>query len=1067
MRDSEVRRVFIRLFLADVENGGPRDIAEYLELFPGHEALVSREDARLRLGRPEGVRSPQRRVGPFLILSALGRGGQGEVYVAEDLRSGHRVALKVLTQWTRLTEQAKARFRREAAVVSRLDHPAICRVLDSGIDGGVPYIAMELVEGETLRERIARARSDDQGSAATRFVETCRLLALAAQALHSAHVAGVVHRDVNPANIMIDSRGNPVVLDFGLARDLENHSLVTRTGDRFGTPAYMAPEQAAGTHASVDARADVFALGVTLYEALTLTRPFGGETAEQVMEAIQKQAPRDPRSLAPDLPDRAVPVLYQCLEKDPADRYATADEVARDLHALANGGSVQARRSGWLARAVRWIRREPRLAGLSAGASVLLLAAAALTIHLVDTREELHAARSKTTLMAAEQVVQRGFLEYANGELRAALGSFRRAITLLPHSVEARVGACLAATGLDDYEGALSALDQAPKLDEGSFALPSLRRNAMALMGVPASQLPPRVEQELGPLEHFVLGIRENTIATFAASPASREKHQGRSLKHFRIAAFAAKHPRALYHAELGRMARSAGDTELLAEVTEAASCSWPDGAFTSQLQASLALLRGEPKKAASLLLEAIRRHPNTVELRCGLASAHIASDDWDRAWTEIAKALALGTGHALPIRLGAIVQSRRGEHEDVVSLARRLLARRPHEFLMRAYLGRSLVALGRPEEAIPELQAALVPQFTLPSRLDACIALATAFESGGSDAEAERAYESLASEFPEAWRGHAALGEWHLRRNRPEKARKALEMAHRTCDAPDARRKVRSKLASALATTGRAHEAVALCRAILREAPQDTEAKFQLGFALDRQGDLVKALEVMDGLVASIPNRAPAHVVRANSLLGLGRFREALAAVRRAEATGPLTPSLTNQVNRLRQRIHQCIAIESTVAPDPDGPLEVRPRQELAAYCDILLARGKYARLVHVVEKSLAERPSLRRQVASGLEVRGATAACRLIKIDPKHASKWRRRALGWLREILTAWIELDEARRVRRSRVVKGLEQLLIHPDLQPVRDETALAALDGFERRPFLAFWAEVRSILSSRE
>ncbi len=318
--------------------------------------------------------SPADAVGPYRLLHELGRGGQAVVWLAEDTRVGRRVALKILPTLGPGSEVALQRFRREAAVTSRLDHPGICPVYEADIHGGVPFLAMRFVDGETLARRVQRGRDGDRDVAPLGDVRRiASFFAAAARALHAAHEAGVLHRDIKPANVMVTPAGEPVLLDFGLARADDDAQVLSRSGDASGTPTYMSPEQMSGGR--IDRRSDVYSLGATLFEAITGRAPFTSPTLAGLLNEVLHQEVGDVRRWRAEVPADLAVVVATATAKECERRYRTALDFAVDLEHFVAFEPIAARPSTWAQRLLRWVRRKPALAASLGAAAVLLLVA--------------------------------------------------------------------------------------------------------------------------------------------------------------------------------------------------------------------------------------------------------------------------------------------------------------------------------------------------------------------------------------------------------------------------------------------------------------------------------------------------------------------------------------------------------------------------------------------------------------------------------------------------------------------------------------------------------------------
>jgi WD40 repeat protein/serine/threonine protein kinase len=454
-------------FLERLDRGEQPDIEEYAGRYPEIATFIRQMLPTLQLlrtpsgdlswtgtiGEPAGVRGC---LGDFRLMREVGRGGMGVVYEAEQISLGRRVALKILPFAAALDSKQLQRFKNEAQAAAHLHHTNIVPVFGVGCERGVHYYAMQFIEGHTLaaviqelRQNVQGPRTKDQGrttdetpsttdpatAAAAQtgirdstldipwslgighssFFRTVANLGIqAAEALEHAHELGVVHRDIKPANLLVDGCGNLWITDFGLAH-CHSQPALTMTGDLVGTLRYMSPEQALGKRLLIDHRTDLYSLGVTLYELLTLEPDFSGRDREELLRQIAFEEPPAPHHRNKAIPKELETIILKTMEKNPEARYATAKEAADDLQRFLDQKPIQARRPTILQRASKWCRRNPLLAGaLTAVVATIVLGTVVAWLLAVWALRE----NSRADDRAAEADRQRKAVQEANEEMR-------------------------------------------------------------------------------------------------------------------------------------------------------------------------------------------------------------------------------------------------------------------------------------------------------------------------------------------------------------------------------------------------------------------------------------------------------------------------------------------------------------------------------------------------------------------------------------------------------------------------------------------------------------------------
>lgn len=430
-----------------------------------HSVPISFESPANHADR-QSVDDPIReQIGPYRLTRQIGRGGMGVVYEAVDTRLKRRVAIKLLLNPSAADARGE-RFLREATSTARLTHPNIVQIHDVGHANGRDYIVMRYVEGVTLSEALR--------SRVFSYREIAKLMESVAIAVHFAHSQSVIHRDLKPANIMLAGGSpngssfpgsvdelpavnltyTPLVMDFGLAKDLTQGKTLSISGQLMGTPSYMPPEQAEGRTDSIGPACDVYALGATLYECLTGRPPFSGASPVQILEAVIKEDPVRPAVITPRVPRDLETICLKCLEKNPNRRYLSADALALDLRAWLAGDSIAARPRSWVYHAWRSCLKHPTTSVGVMLAMLGFLVTFALLLHTEHLKQQVYIDREKSrkfelqrNIATAKSSVEEaqiiikfsgGLHNAPEGELLAALDFCERALREVPSSADAQ-----------------------------------------------------------------------------------------------------------------------------------------------------------------------------------------------------------------------------------------------------------------------------------------------------------------------------------------------------------------------------------------------------------------------------------------------------------------------------------------------------------------------------------------------------------------------------------------------------------------------------------------------------
>lgn len=816
------------------------ELAECLQALLADREEVEREIVAADAG--------QRVLGDFRLLDELGRGGMGVVYRARQRSLDREVALKVLPSHITLDVDAVARFRREATLAARLEHPNIVAIHSVGRDGDTHFFAMELIDGAPLQRL-------DPRTGRPRSVRECvELCVTVGEALALAHAQGVLHRDVKPSNILVRRDGTPVLTDFGLARDADKPSL-TRTGTFAGTPHYVSPEQASARR-DVDARTDVWSLGATLYELLTTKVPFDGDSTAEILDRIHRTEPVDPVRLVPDLATDLAAIVLKALEKEPARRYASMAAFVADLRAFLEFRPVTARRATAMLRVKRWIRREPARAALAA---VLLLGVPALSLFagvLIANRAAIQVGTRELRRQEQEERLARLTVDLEAGDYAEALASADLAIAERPDDIEAHAMRALVQvySGKGDPLRELDAAITTRKLAYGD------RARAFVLTGLQrvdeAAALADTLGEPTAPEDLFLQGCTtvlrgQNHILDVAEWRRVRDT--------FLRAMLVSPSPRLHYYLKWAAAVGWVGEPAAVAQCNSVLQTLWPDSP-AALLYVAFARRGAEPAKAAGLyrrVLQAGHDHPrihssiaDCLERSGDKEGAAAARREGLAAYERRERAGRLGTAEELNL---AIQLKEAGRADDALTRVRNVLARDPR-------LARAHRLLGWLMTEAKDYGAAIA-------------ALTKAVELDPRDGDALQ-----------------RLGNAQLLGN---DAQGAVPTFRRLCDLLPGNAGAFRALAYAQLTARDHAGAIANCRHALELDPKAAEVHYYLGCALAATDDTAGASRALQAALALRPDFPQATQRLAELQLAAGEPGQAAATFRRNLDQSPREASL------------------------------------------------------------------------------------------------------------------------------------------------------------------------------
>jgi serine/threonine protein kinase/Flp pilus assembly protein TadD len=808
------------------------------------------------------LQSSQRDLGDFRIIREIGRGGMGVVYEAEQLSIGRRVALKVLPFASVLDRQQLNRFKNEARAAGTLDHPNIVAVYSVGVERGVHYYAMQLIEGQSLAQVVEQLRQKsvvsspssveqkqtptDNGPRTTDtapiahhttlpdfsskeyFRAIAQLGIQAAEALDHAHQNGILHRDIKPANLLVDDTGKLWITDFGLAR-MEQDAGMTMTGDILGTLRYMSPEQALAKRVVVDHRSDIYSLGVTLYELLTLQPVFQGEDRQELLRQIAFDDPRPLRQTNGRIPQDLETIVQKTIEKNPAHRYGTANDLANDLRNFIGHQPIKARRHTWRDKIVKWSRRHP--AGVRAGLISVLVSIVVLSSSVGWILHD-RAARQAIVSKQIDLALDEAETWYWAGKVTNALSAIKHAERILDGSNESDFLAQSVKQRRLDLETVQRLeqfrSDRAGIETDSSFADQEYREifrsYGIDFDSLKIDEVSKRISRS--PIRNELVAALDDWSMAGASDGTAETDGAPIDERVLQIAQQVDPHP---WRDRL-RNAIRRGDESMLMKLAEEDEAAEQPPAATILLARALES-RKRFEEAVRLLEIVQRRHPTDFWINIELATC-----------------------------LRSLVPPKT---QEAIGYRRVAVALRPDSALAYNHLALALYVQGdvRGAEAACRESIRINPNFVM-----SYYNLVNLLWGQGKRTEAEAVFRDAPRPKPEKHRDY-------------------------------------SSYAGCLALLGKTAEAETAFRSLIQRVPKHVSAQVNLGQLLVQQGKYSEAESYCREAVRLRPSNASTHVVLGKALVGLNKLDEAEAAFREAIRMEPANSAALEYLVRLLAR--------------------------------------------------------------------------------------------------------------------------------------------------------------------